>query len=174
MLSCHEFAEALPGEDLSSTRGEPCEDLAHHRSSASPGLAESRIIIPCGAHVDIGTPPLGSAAVRHVDAHRIHLLWSSAHKLRSMSHSPSRNHRSARETIFMVLLNSDVFSQEIPALEAVSRSWKETDALVTLKHRFATFFLALPPVREQLHVEATDNCTHFTVARAGTDKNLRD
>ena len=144
VLSCHEFAEALPGEDLSSTRGEPCEDLAHHRSSASPGLAESRIIIPCGAHVDIGTPPLGEA---HQDTSmRINSPFvEQCSQTAFHDHFPSRNHRSAREIIFMVLLNSDVFSQEIPALEAVSRSWKETDALVTLKHRFATFFLALPP-----------------------------
>ena len=39
VLICHEFAEALV--KIYRQRGEPCEDLAHHRSSASPGLAES-------------------------------------------------------------------------------------------------------------------------------------
>lgn len=143
VLSCHEFAEALLGEDLSSTRGEPCEELAHHRSSASPVLAESKITTPCRAHVDIGTHPRGEA---HQDTSmRINLPFVEQCSQTAFHHFPSRKYRSAREIILMVLLNSDVFSQEIPALEAVSRSWKETDALVTLKHRFATFFLALPP-----------------------------
>ena len=144
-LSCHEFAEANLGEDLSSTRGEPCEELAHRRSSASPGLAESKITIPCGAHVDIRTPPREKA---HQDTSmRLNLPFvEQCSQTAFHDHFPSRNHRSAHKIMLMVLLNSDVFSQEIPALEAVSRSWKETYALVTLKHRFATFFLALPPI----------------------------
>ena len=134
-------------------------------------IGRVKITIPCGAHVDIRTPPREKA---HQDTSmRLNLLFveqcsqTAFHDKFSLKESSKR-----AQIMLMVLLNSDVFSREIPALEAVSRSWKETYALVTLKHRFATFFLLFPQMqRTNCMLEATDN---LTVARTGTEwKSLR-